>query len=105
MVKVIYKSKKRDCYAEGEFNLNDNTIIIKKGAKISSKIDEKFRISKAAQQREDKTLFNKNILKNDIKFKSPSVAAQFISGSSLNGLKVWKTENKRPLKEYIEGNK
>lgn len=105
MINVNYKSKKRDCHAEGIFNENDNTLIVKKGAKISIKKDERFRISKEAQKREDKTLFEKNILKNDLKFKSPSVAAQFISGSSLNGLKVWKTEDKRPLKEYLEGNK
>lgn len=102
MIKVIYKSKKRDCFAEGEFCIEDNTLIVKKGAKLSSKQDEKFRISKAAKKREDKKLIKNNILQEDISFNSPSVAAQFVSGSSLNGLKVWKTEDKSPLKKKIE---
>lgn len=102
-MKVIYKSKKRDCYAEGEFNLEDNTLTIKKGAKISSRLDEKFRISKEAQKRDNKKIIKNNILQEDIQFKSPSVAAQFVSGSSLNGLIVWKTEKKEPLKNVIKG--
>lgn len=102
MINVSFKSKKRECFAEGIFDEKENTILVKKGAKISIRTDEKFRMSKEARKREDKALFEKNILKKDLKFKSPSIAAQFISGSSLNGLKVWKTEDKRPLKEYLE---
>ena len=66
------------------------------------KRDSKFRISKEASKRDDKNLIENLILKQNIKFKSPSVAAQFVSGSSLNGLKVWKTENNESLKKYLE---
>ena len=102
MIEIFYKSKKRDCYAEGVFNEKNNSVIVKKGAKITKKMDERFRISKEAKKRDDKAIVNNYILKEDILFKSPSVAAQFVSGSSLNGLKVWKTINNRPLKETIE---
>lgn len=39
-----------------------------------------------------------NILLEDILFTSPSAAAAFVGGSSLNGNEVWKTENGVPLK-------
>ena len=66
------------------------------------KRDSKFRISKEASKSDNKNLIENLILKQNIKFKSPSVAAQFVSGSSLNGLKVWKTENNESLKKYLE---
>ena len=81
MIKVTYKSKKRDCYAEGEYSLENNSLVVKKGAKVSIKLDEKFRISKAAQERNNQKIIKNNILQKDMVFKSPSVAAQFVSGS------------------------
>lgn len=103
MIKVTYKSKKRDCYADGEYDKETNTLKVKKGAKISARVDEKFRISKEAKKRDDTKIIKNNILVTDVIFKSPSVAAQFVSGSSLNGLKVWKTLDKNPLGMSLKG--
>ena len=99
MIKVTYKSKKRDCYADGEYDKETNTLKVKKGARV----DEKFRISKEAKKRDDTKIIKNNILVTDVIFKSPSVAAQFVSGSSLNGLKVWKTLDKNPLGMSLKG--
>ena len=38
----------------------------------------------------------------DIEFSSPSSAAQFVIGSSINGLKEWKTRNGIPLKNLLQ---
>ena len=72
-------------------------------SKISARVDEKFRISKEAKKRDDTKIIKNNILVTDVIFKSPSVAAQFVSGSSLNGLKVWKTLDKNPLGMSLKG--
>lgn len=101
-MKVYFKSKKRDCYAEGNYDEKTNQIKIYAGAKLSKMKDEKFRLAKEAQVREDKTLVKDFILQRDIIFKSPSVGAQFIACSSLNGLKVWKTEDGIALGKIIK---
>ena len=102
---VSFKSKKRNCYASGEYDISTNKLKIFAGAKLSEIKDEKFRLAKEAICREDPEIVENLILKKDIVFKSPSVAAQFIACSSLNGLKVWKTEDGKSLKIFIEGKK
>ena len=96
-MKVSKKKKKRDCYADGEYDVTTNQLKVFAGAKLSAKKDEKFRLAKEANNRENPEIVKNLILKKDMIFKSPSVAAQFIACSSLNGLKVWKTEDGKPL--------
>ncbi|MBQ5976929.1 MAG: DUF4357 domain-containing protein [Oscillospiraceae bacterium] len=36
---------------------------------------------------------------NDVLFSSPSAAASFVGGASLNGNLLWKDDNGRPIKE------
>lgn len=100
--KVHYKSKKRECEAFGNYNFNTNELEVIKGAKISSRQDNSFRLSKNANKRNNKEYVKNGILQENIKFSSPSIAAQFVSGSSLNGLKVWKLESGISLKSYLE---
>lgn len=102
-MKVYFKSKKRECIANGEYDEKNNKLTIYAGAKLSKFKDEKFRMAKEAEIRYDKKLVKDYILQKDIIFKSPSVAAQFIACSSLNGLKVWKNEDGIPLGKIIKG--
>lgn len=45
------------------------------------------------------------IVLRDIKFTSPSTAAQFVSGRNTNGLVAWKIQDTNTtLKEYLEKN-
>lgn len=45
------------------------------------------------------------IVLRDIKFTSPSTAAQFVSGRNTNGLIAWKIQDRNTtLKEYLEKN-
>lgn len=101
-MQVFFKSKKRDCYAKGNYDENTNQIKIYAGAKLSKKKDKKFRLAKEAKVREDDKIVKDLILQKDIIFKSPSVGAQFIACSSLNGLKVWKTEDGIALGKIIK---
>jgi len=45
---------------------------------------------------------NNNTLLVDVILSSPSAAAAFVQGSSLNGNVVWKTNNGKTLKEVFD---
>lgn len=100
-MKLFYESKKRNFSAEA--NYIENKVTVLRGSIISEKVDN-FRISKVALNiRKDKNIVNsKYELLEDVDFKSLSTAAQFVSGASVNGLKVWKDNNGEPIKNNIK---
>ena len=100
-MKLFYESKKRKFSAEA--NYIENKVTVLRGSIISEKVDN-FRISKVALNiRKDKNIVNsKYMLLKDADFKSLSTAAQFVSGASVNGLKVWKDKNGEPIKNNIK---
>lgn len=96
-MKLYFKRRKSNCDAVCEYT--ENEFIIKKGSKICLNSCD-FKMSKLAEsERNNKENFDGNILKKDISFKSASTAAQFVAGSSVNGLKYWKTKDGEPLKD------
>lgn len=99
-MKIFYKSEKRKFSAEAEYR--GNKVIVMKGSTISKKIDN-FRISKVALtiRMDTKIVSTEYRLLKDVEFKSLSTAAQFVSGASVNGLKVWKCKNGEPIKNKI----
>lgn len=102
-MKVYISSRKKDFYAEGEFNINNRELIIKKGAKVSSEIkySEKFKGANTIEKLRNGKIKD-NILQEDISFKSPSTAANFVTGRSTNGLITWKDKSGTKLKEIIK---
>jgi hypothetical protein len=40
-------------------------------------------------------------LQKDVAFSSPTAAAQFVTGRSVNGYIAWRPDNKQSLKEYM----
>lgn len=101
-MKVYINSIKNDIQAVGEYNKKTKEIIVLKGSKLSKKIaySEKFRGSKSIEKQRDGKVKN-NILLEDMKFKSPSTAANFVTGRSTNGLIAWKNIDKKTIKELI----
>lgn len=53
-------------------------------------------ISKYTQERNGKL-----VLLQDVEFSSPSAAASFCTGTSSNGLLLWKTEDGQTLSNYL----
>lgn len=100
MVNVVLKSKKGLHYAEGL--LDGKTIIILKGAKINL-IDSFFQMSPALLRiRHDKTIVsNEGILLQNVTFNTPSTAAQFVTGRSVNGYIAWRPNDEMSLKIYL----
>lgn len=92
-MKVFLNSKKMDAYAQGEYSAENGELIVKKGSILSLTLSESktFRGKKTIiKTREGK--MDGNILTEDVRFSSPSTAANFVTGGSSNGMRLWKTE-------------
>lgn len=95
--------KTRNASASGEYDPELKTFIVKKGSQVSEEISysEKFRGADAIEKNRD--LYVKDrIVVTDAVFKSPSTAANFVTGRSTNGLIAWKDENGVRLKELLK---
>lgn len=81
-----------------------NSFIVKTGSKISSKALKSQKCGKAAKLYHDSDDYiNKDgYLIKDCKFKSPSTAAEFVCGYSINGFLCWKTNDNKSLKTYLQ---
>lgn len=99
-------SRTHKFYAEGMYNPDNNHLTVLEGAKIShtsTLLEGKGR---------DKWLKTKNeyvkdgYLIQNLEFKTPSTAATFVSGTSMNGYMRWKNKEGTELrfvKEKING--
>lgn len=101
-MKVYINSSKSNIKAIGEFNKITRELLVLKGSKISENIahSEKFRGAKSIEKQREGKIRN-NILLEDIKFKSSSTAANFVTGRSSNGLIVWKNKDGKTIKELV----
>ena len=95
----------RNADAQGLFNPVDQSLTVIKGSTINpvhvAKISDssrKKRDQQFAEYTEEQD--GKRIVKEDIRFDTPSGAALFCVGGSANGWKEWKDEEGRELNEY-----
>lgn len=100
-MKVYLKKVKHNVNAIGEYDENNNSLTVLSGSLISADISytEKFRGSKSIESKRESVLIRNNILQEDVFFKSPSTAGNFVTGRSTDGLTAWKDENGRSIKE------
>ena len=101
-MKVYIKSKKNNIDAVGDFNINTRELIVLKNSKVSDNIahSERFRGSKSIERQRNGKLKD-NILLENVLFKSPSTAANFVTGRSTNGLIAWKNKDGKTIKELV----
>ena len=97
---LYIKGYAKKYHATGEFDKATNHMTVFKGAVISSKST----IKKGSQKRERliKEKVVKGILQEDMIFRSPSTAATFVSGTSMNGYLRWQDEKGENLKTILE---
>lgn len=95
----------RNAQANGEFNIEDQSLTILKGSKVSPKHVDGFK--EANRRTRDRQLAEyteeingERIVKTDVRFDTPSGAAVFCVGGSANGWDTWKDETGRELNEY-----
>ena len=101
MVKVVLNSRSGSHRADGVFDNNVVTVI--KGSKICLSEAYANMPQKVKAKRHDSNLVGDDgIVKQDITFDSPTAAAQFVTGRSVNGYIAWRPENKMSLREYLK---
>jgi len=101
-MKVFLKKFKGTVSAEGEYNEKDNSLVVRAGAILSKDVarSEKFRGTKSIEAKRASVSIKNGVLMEDVAFRSPSTAGNFVTGRSTDGLTAWKDENGKPLKIY-----
>lgn len=101
-MKVFLKNERKDIDAVGEFNKITRELKVLKNSKVSKDIaySAKFRGSKSIEKKRTGKLID-CILQEDVIFKSPSTAGNFVTGRSTNGLTAWKDKDGKTIKEVL----
>ena len=102
-MKFYLKSAKSNVDAVAEYDAGAKTMTVLLGSKVSDSISQskKFRGAKSIEKSRKDIVNTKHILIKDIVFKSPSTAANFVTGNSTNGRDAWKDETGRTFKQVI----
>ena len=103
-MKVYLVRDRSGINASGEYDVTTRALTVLAGSVLSEGIayTEKFRGAKTIEKARDGIVVNR-VLKKDITFKSASTAANFVTGSSTNGLIAWKDETGRTIKDIQMG--
>ena len=99
----VYLDRKNDLTkAEGEYDRKKGTLIVKKGSVVSKEVrySNTFHGSQAIEKLRSQYVID-GIVHKDVAFSSASAAANFVCGSSTNGLIAWKTDKGIKLKDII----
>lgn len=101
-IDIRIQSKKTGARAEGVYL--GSSVIVKSGGVICRDFAEHIKGGKEAKTlRADKTcVSSEGIILRDCEFRSPSTAAQFVTGRSTNGYEAWKVDNKKSLGKYLK---
>lgn len=100
-MKAVLNSRKELHFAEALIEGKATTVL--KGAKININSSFPKMVRSVVALREDRsTVSAEGILLHDVTFDSPSTAAQFVTGRSVNGYIVWRPNDEMPLREYLK---
>lgn len=77
-----------------------NGFVVQSGSKINPTVSEKCPNGVRAARDRYEDMIENDIIKTPITFRSPSAAASFVCGYSVNGQKYWKTADGQILKNY-----
>lgn len=98
-MKLYIKPRNSSILAVGVYDLVSNAMTILKGSTVSENIAN-FRGAKMIEKNRQ-LVVKDGVVTEDVTFKSPSSAANFVTGRSSNGLIVWKDEAGRTLKSIL----
>ena len=103
MLQLVLKGRKGQFEAKATYDVAKKEFIVLKGSTVSSRVSEseKFRGSESVKKMREAYVKNGKVTK-DVCFSSASTAANFITGSSTNGMLAWKDENGTYLKELLK---
>ncbi len=97
----------RDGKSDSVAVYQDGIVTVKKGSLIRMTFADHVRGGDTAKKyREDPTVVGSDgITKKDCAFSSPSTAAQFVTGSSVNGWTAWHVDKKTSLRKFVDAQK
>ncbi len=103
-MKIKIYAKTRDGIAKAEGIYTGEKTVVLAGGTIRNRIAESVRGGRFAKKYIDNPSFvsEDGRILADCEFDSPSTAAVFVTGNASNGYRVWKTEDGRPLDEYLK---
>lgn len=99
----LYLRNRNDKFdASAEYNTQTGAFVVLKGSRVSDSISTAptFRGAKTVEKQR-KLYVKKNIVQDDVVFKSPSTAGNFVTGNSTDGPSSWKDENGKKLKVIL----
>lgn len=102
-MKLYISRPKKGIEAVCEFSPEAKTFTVLQGSRVSTEIahSEKFRGAASILKSRAGSVKDRIVI-NDIVFKSASTAANYVTGSSTNGLTAWKNEKGISLKEILK---
>lgn len=102
-IRVVLKSKRGTHYAEGFYEGGKITVV--KGSRIYVDNATYMNLNTPVfAMRADRTIVDdQGIVLRDVVFDSPTTAAIFVTGRSVNGMIAWRPDDKVSLKEYMKG--
>lgn len=101
-MKLYIKRPKAGINAAAIYDDVSGSVVVLKGSRISCKItnSKKFRGVRSLEKSRAEYVED-GVVVRDAEFKSSSTAANFVTGTSTNGLKAWKDESGRTLKAIL----
>lgn len=104
MISLHLTSKKLGYSAIAEYDESTKMTIVKKGSIISDTVaGGAFRSANSVLKLRTSGVVVDNKLVADVSFKSPSSAANFVTGRSTNGNLAWTTEDGKKLGALLKG--
>ncbi len=101
-IEVTIKRRSKDVFAKAIYE--GETITVLPGGKISKDFAEHIKGGKKAKSFRNNPDYvdgNRVIIEKCV-FNSPSTAAQFVTGRSMNGYKAWRVDENKSLDEYLK---
>lgn len=99
-MEVFLKRKNGSTDAKGIYDSGSKTLTVLKDSIVSETVahTERFRGANTIEKYREQYCKGREV-KENVVFKSASTAANFVTGSSTNGLTAWKDVNGKSLKE------
>lgn len=101
-MELYLRRKNGNVDARAYYDVTNGEFVVLKGSKVSDSIaySEKFRGAKSIEKQRANTIQD-GVVTCDVKFKSASTAANYVTGASTNGLISWKDSSGKCVKEII----
>ena len=101
MMIFYLKSRNHIFYAEGIYNPDNNHLTVLEGAQISPTSTLVLGSGRNKWLKTKSKYVKDGYLTQDLEFKTPSTAATFVSGTSMNGYIRWKTKDGMAIRNFL----